>query len=70
LRRRIDVVLVRGAVEPLGARRVFHDPSSRVTVTVDGEPTERWVSDHAGVVADLVVSGEVDLFTALRGLLG
>ena len=69
LDRRIDVVLHRGAVEPRGSRRVFHDPESQVTTTVDGEPVQRWVSDHAGVVADLVVSGEVDLFTALLGLL-
>ena len=68
LGRRIDVVLYRGAVEPRGSRRVFHDPESRVTTTVDGETVQRWVSDHAGVVADLVVAGEVDLFTALLGL--
>jgi hypothetical protein len=47
---------------------VLHTPESRVSATVDGQAVERWPSDHAGVVADLVVSGEVDLFTALEGL--
>lgn len=69
LGRRIDVVLYRGAVESRGTRRVFHEPESRVTTTADGQAVQRWVSDHAGVVADLVVSGEVDLFTALLDLL-
>jgi endonuclease/exonuclease/phosphatase family metal-dependent hydrolase len=69
LDRRIDAVLVRGAVETRGSKRVFTDPESRVRTTVDGETVRRWPSDHAGVFADLVVTGETDLFSALTGLL-
>lgn len=45
LRRRIDLVLLRGGVEPVHADRVGHRPED----FRDGV----WASDHAGVVAEL-----------------
>lgn len=56
LRRRIDAVFVRGAVEPLAARRTGATPAARVDV---GDRT-LWPSDHAGVVADLRVAPSFD----------
>lgn len=57
LGRRVDLVLCRGTVEPLDAYRVGHEPSSRVSVSGDGDGNESvWPSDHAGVVADLRVA--------------
>jgi endonuclease/exonuclease/phosphatase family metal-dependent hydrolase len=67
---RIDAVLVRGAVQARGSKRAFTDPESRVETTVDVGTVRRWPSDHAGVFAGLVVTGETDLFSAPTGILG
>ncbi|WP_226010336.1 endonuclease/exonuclease/phosphatase family protein [Halomicrobium salinisoli] len=56
LSRRIDHVLVRGALEPIEAERVGADPGSRASAEVDGETVEVWPSDHAGVVATVAVT--------------
>lgn len=55
LDRRVDLVLTRGPVEPLGARRVGADPADRVRSTAEGVDRV-WPSDHAGVVANLRVA--------------
>ncbi len=56
LARRIDHVLVRGALEPTTAERVGADPDSRGAGEVHGETVAVWPSDHAGVVATLAVT--------------
>lgn len=52
LDRRVDVVFVRGPIDPLAVRRTGEAVDARVTV---GDRT-LWPSDHAGVVADLRVA--------------
>jgi len=69
LRRRVDVVFHDGPVRPRAVRRTFHDPESRVPAFADGEEVLRWPSDHAGVLADVVVEPDVGLYDALTGLL-
>ena len=48
LNRRIDYVLIRGEITPLGTRVIGNEPS-------DKTPSGMWPSDHAGVVAVLAV---------------
>lgn len=66
LDRRVDVVFVRGPVEPLAVRRTGGSDDAKVTV---GDRT-LWPSDHAGVVADLRVAPSLaDPRGVLRALL-
>lgn len=67
---RVDMVLTGGPATSLAARRWDVDPESRFTAeTPDGE-TRLWPSDHAGVVADVLVEPETrDPLAVLRGLL-
>jgi endonuclease/exonuclease/phosphatase family metal-dependent hydrolase len=51
LRRRIDHVLYRGAVEPQRVWRTGEDPEARIETDTAAEMV--WPSNHAGVVADL-----------------
>lgn len=67
--RRVDLVLARGPVEALGARRVGADPADRVRSPADGVGRV-WPSDHAGVVADLrVAATAADPAELVRALL-
>jgi endonuclease/exonuclease/phosphatase family metal-dependent hydrolase len=50
---RVDLVLYRGGVRPVDVARVGHRPEDRITVSRDGEQSQLWPSDHAGVVATL-----------------
>jgi endonuclease/exonuclease/phosphatase family metal-dependent hydrolase len=67
---RVDMVLAGGSATPLTTRRRDVDPEDRITVdTPDGE-ARLWPSDHAGVVADVLVEPRIrEPLVALRGLL-
>jgi endonuclease/exonuclease/phosphatase family metal-dependent hydrolase len=49
LNRRIDAVLFRGDLHPTASERVGHQAADRVAIDVDGESSNYWPSDHAGV---------------------
>jgi len=56
LDRRVDGILVRGAVTPGAIQRIGHRSGDRVTVTVEGDTVEVWPSDHAGLVGTFEVA--------------
>jgi hypothetical protein len=63
------MVLTRGPVTPLAACRVGADPEDRITATTSDGETELWPSDHAGVVADVLVEPRTrDPVPVLRSL--
>lgn len=64
LSQRVDVVLYRGGLEVVDARRVGVDPDARATAEVDGESIRLWPSDHAGVVASFERSAAEPIATA------
>jgi endonuclease/exonuclease/phosphatase family metal-dependent hydrolase len=67
---RVDMVLTGGAATPFAIRRTDTDPTDRVLATTPEGQARLWPSDHAGVVADVLVEPTTrDPWPVLRGLL-